>query len=332
MISGDQQLDDITPSVAEWLSHGHMERLGIANTMSLAHAYNLRRFAREDAWRRRLYREQLHDLLENNDPLTQPPVDLYDGWAIDTSMTLPHLDRVLADADRIISERAGNPLKARGSYRSYFQILSTPQDATTCPSLLDFATSSDMLAIVSHYLQCIPVLSTTLPPGIRLVESNQAFDAEPERPKDSQLFHIDYYSLPNLYVILLLHDTTLEHGPWTFLPRAVSQRIRRELGYWEQGRPYRLTDDEIYAVVNRDEVIPFTYPRGTVLFIESSGCFHYGSRNSIKPRFQLMYGFSGVCRTDFSELIMEPDVYPVRESDSLLRKLVLDKHLLPPDA
>jgi hypothetical protein len=329
MISGEQQLDDITPSIAEWLSHGHMQHLGIANTMNLAHAYHLRRFGREDEWRRRLYREQRNYLLESNGGLTRPPIEVHDGWAIDTSMTLPHLDQVLADADRIISERAGQPLKAHGSYRSYFQILTTPEDATTCPSLLDFATSSDVLAVVGRYLQCIPVLSTTLPPGIRLVESNQAFDAEPDRPKDSQLFHMDYYSVPNLYVIVLLQDTTPEHGPWTFLPRAISQKVRRTLGYWEQGRPYRLSDEEIYSVVDRDDVIPLTYPRGTVLFIESSGCFHYGSRNSIRPRFQLMYGFTGVCRTDFSELIMEPDVYPVRESDSLLRRLVLDKHMLP---
>jgi hypothetical protein len=42
------------------------------------------------------------------------------------------------------------------------------------------------------------------------------------------------------------------------------------------------------------DAIEFCYPRGTVLFIDSSACFHYGSRNSIKPRFQLMLGYAGV--------------------------------------
>jgi len=57
-------------------------------------------------------------------------------------------------------------------------------------------------------LQSIPALSTTLPSGIRFVESNAAFDDQPDKPRDSQLYHIDYYSLPNVYILVLLRDTT----------------------------------------------------------------------------------------------------------------------------
>src|SRR5262249_2274117 len=156
----------------------------------------------------------------------------------------------------------------------------------------DFATSSDVLATVSDYLRCIPALSTTLPSGIRFVESDAQFDDRPNDPHDSQLYHIDYYSLPNVYVLVLLRDTTPEHGPWTFLPRSVSLRAAKQLCYWGRRRGYRVSDEEVYSVVDRKDVIEFCYPRGTVLFIESSGCFHYGSRNSVKPRFQLMIGYS----------------------------------------
>ena len=172
-------------------------------------------------------------------------------------------------------------------------------------------------------------LSTTLPSGIRLVESNAAYDDQPDHPHDSQLYHIDYYSLPNVYVLVLLEDTTHEHGPWTFLPRSTSMKVKEALGYWRRGKGYRCTDDEVYSVTSRDEVIEFTGKRGSVLFIESSGCFHFGSRHSVKPRFQLMLGYTGACRTDFSESFMPPKVYPIRETDSLLRRLVLDKGLLP---
>ena len=61
-----------------------------------------------------------------------------------------------------------------------------------------------------------PALSAALPRGIRVVESNELFDVNPDVPDESQLFHIDYYSLPNVYVIVLLRETTPEHGPWTF--------------------------------------------------------------------------------------------------------------------
>jgi hypothetical protein len=305
-----------------------MSALGIANTMRLARCYNRLKFGRQDSWRHRLYYEQFDVLLAENGALTRPPIEMRDGWAIDTSLSLPYLDRILEDSEVIIAERRGVRLSPKGAYRSYFQELTTAADLENYPSLLDFATSSDMLATVGHYLQCVPALSTTLPSGIRFIESNAAFDDQPDEPHDSQLYHIDYYSLPTVYVLVLLEDVTPEHGPWTFLPRAVSQSAAAQLKYWTRQRGYRVSDNEIYSVVDRHEAIAFCYPRGTVLFIESSGCFHYGSRNSVKPRFMLMIAYTGVCRTDFSELIIEPKVYPVCDSDSRLRRMTLSKNLL----
>ncbi len=319
------KLDKLFHPVAARLHRDHMSRLGIAKTMRIAHAYNRLKFGRTDNWRRKMYREHFDELVQENGPLVRPRVQMNDGWALDTSMTLPHLDRVLNDSREIISERAGQRLPGE-VYRSYFQDVWTPQDVEKYPSIMDFTTSSDVIAVAADYLQCIPALSTTLPPGIRFVESNAAFDQQPDAPHDSQLFHIDYYSLPNFYVIVLLEDTTSAHGPWTFLPKSVSKRVATQLGYWGKSRGYRVSDEEMYSVVDRKEVIEFTGKRGSVLFIESSGCFHYGSRNSIKPRFQLMIGFNGVCRTDFSEVVMTPQVHPTTDSDSRLRKMVLNKH------
>lgn len=322
-------LDRIIRPIAKRLTNGHMAQLGIANTMRLAHGYNRQKFRKQDAWRRGLYQTQLPELLSENGALPRQRIEMHDGYAIDTSLSLPHLDEVLDDAEKIIAERSGSRRSNVGAYRSYFQDVWQPEDALRFPSFLNFATSSPVLDVVSRYLQCIPALSTTLPSGIRFVESNAAFDDQPDTPHDSQLYHIDYYSLPNVYVLVLLRDTTFENGPWTFLPRSLSQQALVQLGYWKRGRPYRLSDEEIYSVVARSEVIEFAYPRGTVLFIESSGCFHYGSRNSVRPRFQLMYGYTGACRTDFSEILLKPKTYPIRDHDSLLRKLVLNKNLVP---
>ncbi len=287
-----------------------MAHLGIGATMRIAQAYN-----------------RLKHSTENGAP-KRPPIEIKDGWAIDTSQSLPHLDRVLEDSEKIIAERSGELLTA-DPYRSYFQDVWTDKDLERYPSFLDFSTSSEVLAAVSHYLKCIPILATGLPAGIRFVESNNAFDHDPNRPKDSQLYHIDYYSLPNVYVLVLVREATPEHGPFIFLPRSVSQKAVKELGYWTKRRGYRVSDEDIYSVVDRKDVIEFCYPRGTVLFIESSGCFHYGSRNSMKPRFQLMVGYTGMCRTDFNDVLLKPKVYPVRPTDSRLRAMVLDKNMKP---
>src|SRR2546427_11383191 len=98
----DSKLDTILRPLAKRLHANHMSRLGIANTMRLAHAYNRITFGRQDDWRRSLYRGQFTAMLEENGPATRPRIVMEDGWAIDTSMSLPHLGRVLEDSDKII--------------------------------------------------------------------------------------------------------------------------------------------------------------------------------------------------------------------------------------
>jgi hypothetical protein len=314
--------------IAKRLHDGHSSTLGISNTMRLAGAYNGVKFRRQVKMRRELYQSQLPVLLEENGPLTRPPIEMKDGWALDTSMSLPHLDRVLEDSEKIIAERGGKRTTSTGAYRSYFQDVWTPADLEKYPSFLDFATSSDVLYPVSHCLGFIPTFSTTTPNGIRFVESNAEFDDRPGKPHDSQLHHIDFYTVPSVYVLVLLRDTTHENGPWTYLSRAASQKAAAELQYWSRKRPFRLEDELVYSVVDPKQVIEFCRPRGAVLFIESSACFHYGSRNSEKPRFQLMLAYTGVRRTDFSELFMPQNVFPVRERDSRLRRMILNKNML----
>ena len=197
-------LDTIFRPLAKRLQDDHMSKLGIATTMRLARDYNWMKYRRQHAWRDRLYREQFEALLAENGGLTRPRIELKDGYAIDTSMSFPHLDRILDVSEEIIEERSG---VVRRQYRSFFQNIWTEEYVRRYPAFLDFATSSDILAPVGDTLQSVPIMSTTAPPGIRFVESSEAFDTDPTRPKDSQLYHIDPYSLPNLYVVVLLRDT-----------------------------------------------------------------------------------------------------------------------------
>jgi hypothetical protein len=186
--------------------------------------------------------------------------------------------------------------------------------------------SSEVLIPVSHYLQTIPVLSTTLPPGVRLAESSAQFDNQPKgHYRESQLFHIDYYAQPLFYVIVLLRDVTMESGPFCFLPASVSAKTTAALNYWSRGKPYRVSDDEVYSVTRKEDLKVLAYPKGTVLFIETSRCFHFGSRDAVIPRYMMMYGFSGACRTEFSEILMKPWTFRTGEGDSRLRKMVLNK-------
>jgi hypothetical protein len=85
---------------------------------------------------------------------------------------------------------------------------------------------------------------------------------------------------------------------------------------------YRVTDEQMYEVIDPSEAITFTGKKGDVLFIDSSACFHYGSRRSVKPRFQLMYALTTPCRCDVFQTQWE-NKYPLAPEASTLRKLAL---------
>lgn len=323
-------VDATTRSLAQYLQDDHMRRLGIANTMAVAGRLNGARHRSRIAYRREAYRNRFDELLRGNGlpRATLPP--LADGYLVDRSMSLPHLDRLLADAGTIIDERTGPRRPRVGKYRNVFRDIQEPGDLDRYPSILDFALSSDVLRAVCGYLQCVPALLDHLPGGIRFAESSIEYDDSPGVLKDSQLFHIDYFSKPDIYMIVLLKDVTLEHGPFTFVPEAASQAAAKALNYWGCGRPYRMSDEDVYRVLSPRDVIPFTGPKGSVLFFDPSVCLHFGSRNCVKPRYQLMYAYGTTRRTDFNAYLKKRHFYPVRPADSELARLILDAEYRSP--
>jgi hypothetical protein len=207
----------------------------------------------------------------------------------------------------------------------FLRSLLFPGDLEKYPAFLDFILSSEVLAMAMDYLQTVPVFSKTRPPGCRFMESNIRLDPDSALPpRDSQLYHVDFYDSPMFYVLVLLEDVTAHCGPWTFLPTSVSDRIAKQLGYRKKGRGYRVLDQDIRPLIREGEEIVFAYPKGTVLFIDSSRCFHFGSRNATVPRYMMMYGLTTPCRRDFSMAFMEPFTYPIRPGDSRLRRMVLE--------
>jgi len=300
-----------------------MEWFGIGNLMRAAKAYNLVTDGRTYAYRRRLYRSRLDELTAEHGAPAREPVTMRDGWAIDTSQTNPHLERVLAEAEHLIAER-GMTKKGSNPERAFIRDLLRSEDLSTHPALLDFATSSDVLATVSAYMRQVPVLSNTMPPGIRLTESS--IDGQIDSTyRTSQLYHLDFHDMRAVYVILLLRDATFDSGPFTFIPASTSAEVTRALGYRKRHAPYHLTDEQVYGVVGESAATPFVYPKGTILYIDSNRCLHYGSRDARTTRYQLMCAYMTPCRTDFTEHQRSPRRYPVAKTDSPLRRLLLDK-------
>src|SRR3954451_14795734 len=199
-----------------------MAKLGIRNTMRLAKAYNGLRRGRRQRMRKAEFSRW--------DQVAERPME--DGFLLDTSMSLPHLDELLAQADEITEERAGTA-PADDRYRAFFRNLITVDDLPRWPALLDFVSSPELIAVVANYLGFIPALSGTLPTGVRVVESGKHLDALAHLPpRDSQVFHIDPYDHPMVYVIVLARDCTPSQGPFSWLPASTSASAAKKLDYW----------------------------------------------------------------------------------------------------
>ena len=299
-----------------------LQRFGIRTVTRTAKAHNFVKYGRTYAYRRKLYRDRFDELLADHGAPVREPAVMRDGWAIDDSRTNPHIDRAVEAAEAVIAER-GMTRKGRAD-RAFIRDILEPADLAEHPAFLDFATSPDVLATVARYMRLVPLLSSTVPPGIRLTESS--IDGQVDSTyRTSQLYHLDLHDTRLVYVILLLRDVTPESGPFTFLPDSASTRVVRELGHLKRGSPYRLSDEEVHRVARPEEAVSFEYPRGSILYMDSSRCLHYGSRDAVDTRYQLMCAYVSPCRADFSEERVEPRTYPAGTGDSALRRLLLDK-------
>jgi hypothetical protein len=263
-------------------------------------------------------------LIQENGAPQCAPIQMKDGWAIDHSQSLPHLHQLLKDSSKIIEERGGQPAEDFG--KPFLRPIQRASDLHEYPSILNFATSSAALATVAQCCGFVPLLSPSMPPGVRLMESSTKFDTQPDGPwRSSLLWHLDYHSAPTIYVIVALRDITPECGPFVFLSRSDSEKAASALRYRAKGSPYRVKDDALEAVMGDSEVHHFCVPAGSVLFIDSNRCFHYGSRRAVVPRYHMQYAFVAPCRTDFSDIRRQQVKYKIGESDSRLRKMVLNR-------
>lgn len=318
----------LTP-LAKVLEHDDMQRLGIDRTSQLARWWNRERRPLVEV-RRREYEEHFEQLLDENGwPNGLERVELVDGFHLDTSHDQPHLDRLITEMDEVIDERGLQKWEDLG--KPYLQNILAADALVRYPSLLDFGTSSRVLAAVAPAFGFVPHLSTSLPRGIRLQESSTAHDPTPTAPpRDSQNWHRDYHTEPTVYVITLIRDVTDECGPLHYVSASVSARVSKAFRYRSRHCSYRITDEQFYSVVDPAEVRKLVGPPGTTLLIDSSACFHMGSRNPVVPRYQTQYAYASPVKSDLSKIIRSKVTYPTQPDDSRLRQMLCDREWLPP--
>jgi hypothetical protein len=246
-----------------------------------------RRSARErDAARIRLS-EELAGRARQSIPrergfLLVPPGSLLRAGSV-VEMTNEAIDSI--GDERLMSGKTKGGFLARGFL---------PEDALTLDSpYLRFALDENVVGPIAAYLDIVPILT----------EIDVWYSAHvPNSPKSSQLWHLDPADTTQIKVWVHCSDVGPESGPLTILDATTSDELADRIGYRFDEEHYRVGDDEIRDTVGEDRIVPLAGPKGTVGFVDTSMCFHFGSRVSVGalPRRMVLlhyltpYGFDFV--------------------------------------
>jgi hypothetical protein len=192
------------------------------------------------------------------------------GFARCTLSDLDVRDELISEVMRIVSEQGEVPVGSKP------YLVDRPVNGlATSSELLRFALNPRVLAPIAKYLGMVPLLI-----GVTILESRAVADA----PSGSQLFHCDYEDVRQVKVFVSCSDTRSENGPLRAIPARQSQRIKDVLRYKYGDHRFRVPDSVITDLIRNDEVAEFSGPPGAVTFIDTSSCFHLGSR--IQPGSQ----------------------------------------------
>jgi hypothetical protein len=178
--------------------------------------------------------------------------------------------RVIVEATRGMEEnvdltRKGLSKKARDG------VMVPLLDKTTLTldsPLIQFALRPDVIAAVSSYLGIVPVLTH--------VNVHYSSPATPE-PKLSQLFHCDGEATSQVKIFVLCTEVTPASGPLTLLDAATSDAVRERVGY-HYGDRLRDTDKRVTKLLAPEKCHPVIGVPGTMCFVDTARCFHFGSR------------------------------------------------------
>lgn len=242
---------------------------------SVANAFDATRHAAENARRRRVARELL----------AESPwrgfIPKNRGYAMADPTILPGAREALDAARTIIETSPKDDWKFRRT--NPFLELETPEFLRDYPALLNFALSDAVLQIVTDYFGLVPQMKEL---GIWVTPPQ-------DHEFSSQLYHLDKPEGRLLKLFMNISRTAEDAGALTFLPADVSDRVRRKTKYeviYYRGDG-RLKDDDVFSHCSRQDQVVLTGDVGKGGFVDTSNCFHFGSRCKAGERWVLTLSY-----------------------------------------
>jgi hypothetical protein len=142
-----------------------------------------------------------------------------------------------------------------------------PEDVRRDDPLARFALRPDVLQTVSSYLGVVPLLAS--------VNVYRSEPATRERFVSSQLLHCDGDDTRQIKIFVLCGAVDESNGPLMILDAAQSKTLRDRVSYEYRNR---VEDEEARRVMGELDLVPVVGEPGTTCVVDTSRCFHFGSR------------------------------------------------------
>jgi hypothetical protein len=197
-----------------------------------------------------------------------PPLDLRidprGGFLVLDSQRFPESAEIVALARAKLGEVDPDEIRKRG--KPFMTPILDGTVLTRESPLLRLALRQELLAAVARYLRVAPVLAAVD------VLYSRAVDRE---LMSSQLLHCDGDDTRQIKLFILCTPVDDESGPLMIMDADRSHQLRRRLGYKYRNR---VTDEEARAVLGELDLAAVVGEPGTTCLVDTSRCFHYGSR------------------------------------------------------
>jgi len=188
------------------------------------------------------------------------------GFVVVAPGRFPETAGVVREARAALDSYDAAAPPAGKNRKRFLQNVLDPASLTVDFAIVRFALRQDVLSAVSRYLGVVPLLTTIS------VFHSDTVDGD---PTSSQLYHCDGDDVTQIKIFVYCTDVDVPSGPLTLLDSATTREVQRRTGYWYR---QRLTDDQVREAVDTPREHVILGPTGTCLFVDTSRCFHFGSR------------------------------------------------------
>lgn len=210
-------------------------------------------------------------------------IDRDKGFRVFAPGEFPGAAEIVEAANALLA--AGPPEVKKGKHMR--KRLLDPADLTADSPFMRFALSDPVISSVSHYLGVVPLLSYGDVWYSGYVEGDL---------RNSQLYHCDSADVTQVKAFIYCNDVELSAGPLTIVEAAESEALMKRLGYRFR---HRVTDEQVREGIDPGKEHPLVGPAGTVCFVDTSRCFHFGSRVTDPTSTRVLAMFQYVTPTAF---------------------------------